>query len=94
MTDAISMEDKIMRVWTLVEDLETLTKYVGDDPYFDGMDAHKQDRLLNVLIGVRELADMRMQDLWEDFEGFIGDYYKYKRIVEALEKDNEEESKD
>ena len=93
MADAISMEEKIMRAWSLVEDLDSLTKYVGDDPYFEGMDAHKQDRLLNVLIGARELAEMRMQDLWENFEEFIVDYYKYKRIAE-MDNENEEETQD
>lgn len=79
------LEDDIMKSWGIVDDLDLLLNYVGDDPFFSGMKAEHQDKLMNILIGVKEMSDIKFQNMWTTYQSVVKDYYKYKRIH-----DNEE----
>lgn len=70
------LESSISRAWTVVDDIDDVLKYVGDDPFFIGMEADHQDKLINLLIGIKELAEVKMNRVWVDFEVINEDYYK------------------
>lgn len=72
------LEEDIMKSWGIVDELDTLIKYVGDDPFFIGMNPEHQDKLINILIGVKEMSDVKFQLMWSTFEHTLEEYYKYK----------------
>lgn len=80
------LEEDLMRVFQIKDDVDDVLKYVGDDPFFEGLKPDHQDKLMNLLIGIKELADVRMSSAWESFERATADYYKYKQL--SAEKDN------
>lgn len=55
------MEQQIMTCWNVCEDLDTLTEGVLDR----GMTT---DQISNVLIGMKELYQLKFEKLWEHFE--------------------------
>lgn len=77
------LESSLSRAWTIVDDIDDVLKYVGDDPFFLGMKAEHQDKLMNLLIGIKELADVKMSATWTDFENTTADYYKYYRASQT-----------
>jgi len=80
------LEEDLMRVSNISDDVDDVLKYVGDDPFFEGLKADHQDKLMNLLIGIKELADVRMSAAWTSFERTTEDYYKYQQL--SVEKVN------
>ena len=57
------MEDKIMRVWATSDDLEDFITH-----YYEGTKHMTDDEVFNVVWGIKELHDIRMQQLFEAFK--------------------------
>ena len=71
------MEDDIMRVWSIVDDINLTLRMVDDSEVFANMSAEQADKLTNVLIGVKELSDYKVQLMWDNYVLLLRDYYKY-----------------
>ena len=76
-----------MRAWSITDDIDDVLKFVGDDPFFMGMTAEHQDKLMNLLIGIKELSDVKVSHAWQDFERVNDDYYKYQRELNITEQE-------
>lgn len=61
--DRFDLEQQILDCWRVVDDLKTL----GD--VYDR--EHTEDQVLNILIGVTELYDLKFNKLFETFEACI-----------------------
>lgn len=75
MNNIQKLEEDLMRAWTVVDDIDNLITFVGDDPFFKGMVAKHQDKLMNLLIGIKELSDVKMKAAWISFEKLTEEYY-------------------
>lgn len=53
------LEQEIMRCWKITEDIEM---FYGN---FDHLD---EDQQMNLLLGLKELYELRFQKLWNTFE--------------------------
>lgn len=73
------MEDDIMRVWSIVDDIDLTLRMVDDSEVFADMSAEQADKLTNILIGVKELSDYKVQLMWDNYVLLLRDYYKYYR---------------
>ena len=58
------LEDKIMSVWSTVEDIDTFLYRYLDSPAGE----LSEDDIANTLIGIKTLHDQRCQKLWDSFE--------------------------
>lgn len=56
--DRFELENLLMRCWSITDDLEDVIQVVGDTE----MDARSQDKILNMLIGMREVYDNRFNN--------------------------------
>ena len=75
------MEDKIMRVWATSDDLEDFITH-----YYEGTKHMTDDEVFNVVWGIKELHDIRMQQLFEAFKrAFQLDEYAPDEIKELRE---------
>ena len=54
-----NLEDKIMNAWTVFDDLRLLR---------DSFDTLDEDRRMNILTGLIDLGDLKMQGVWDAFE--------------------------
>ena len=75
------MEDKIMRVWATSDDLEDFITH-----YYEGTQRMTDDEVFNVVWGIKELHDIRMQQLFEAFKrAFQLDEYAPAEVKELRE---------
>jgi hypothetical protein len=59
-TDRFDLEEKIMRCWQIVDDLDDVIEIIEDDKY-----------LTNLVVGIKSLYDVKFKNLWETFENSI-----------------------
>lgn len=69
--DRFDLEQDIMKCWNITEDLDMVLERVLDSPSFEGMPPELSDKMANLLIGMKELYEMRFETLWETFELMI-----------------------
>ena len=62
MNPKIDLESAIMRAWQTSDDLELLFKHYGDHPV-----PMSEDEVLNALLGIKTLNDMRMESLMDTY---------------------------
>jgi len=65
------MEQQIMTCWNVCEDLQTLNEGVLDR----GMST---DSISNVLMGMKDLYQLKFETLFEQFESMCREFYKLK----------------
>ena len=70
--DRFDLEQDIMKCWNITEDLDIVMERVLDSPTFAVMPAELSDKLANLLLGMKELYDMRFEKLWETFKSSHG----------------------
>ena len=61
------LEDKIMNAWTVFDDLRLLR---------DSFDTLDEDRRMNILNGLIDLGDLKMQGVWDAFETLMANRRK------------------
>lgn len=78
------LEQQIMECWNVVNDLDMLYKYVGDDPFFQGMDSKHEDKLMNLLLGMKEMYDLKYENMWKTFEKTCSEYHRATRFEKMM----------
>jgi hypothetical protein len=61
--DRFTLEDQIMQCWNVTDDIEMV--YHTEGLYQD------QDRMMNVLLGLQELYNIRFQRMFDTFEKMV-----------------------
>lgn len=79
--DISKLEDKIMRSWSVVEDIDSVLRYVDNLP----LAAEHGDKIANLLLGTKVLTDLRFQEMWEEFETVCGEYHRRGKELEFLD---------
>ena len=64
MTDRFDLEQDIMNCWNIVEDMKTI---------YDMLDYTDQDKVMNSLLGLQTLYQMKFEKLWATFEQVVID---------------------
>lgn len=67
MADRFEFENLLMKCWNVVDDIDLVTTIVSDID----MTAEDKDRLLNILIGLRELYNARFNNTFNMFEQLL-----------------------
>lgn len=75
--DRFALEQAIHAAWSLVDDLKIYVESIED---FDEANASKldHDSVVNMLMALTEISDLRFRKLWDVFEQFI-QYYKIEQ---------------
>ena len=82
MKDIFKLEQEIMQCWGVVDDIDLLYKYFGDDPYFRDMEGKHVDKILNLMLGLKELYELKFDTMWHTFEGVCHEYHTYRKEAE------------
>lgn len=62
MTDRFDLEQNIMQCWNVTDDIQLLLDM------YDEMD---EDQMMNYLIGLKQMYQMKFERLWNNFEGCV-----------------------
>ena len=79
--DRFNLEDDIMKCWNVTEDIDMIMERMLDSPTFEGMPAELSDKTANLLIGLKELYNLRFERLWETFEYMLKDGQFNSKLV-------------
>ena len=79
--DIAALEEKIMRSWTVVDDIDSVLRYVDNLP----LAAEHADKIGNLLLGTKELTDLRFQEMWEEFESVCREYHRRGKELDFLD---------
>lgn len=58
-SDRFDLEQEIMKCWKITEDIEL---------FYGNLDHLDEDQQMNLLLGLKELYELRFQKLWNTFE--------------------------
>ena len=81
----IKLEQEIMKCWGVVDDIDLLFKYFGDHEDFAGMQAGHADKIMNLMVGLRELYSVKFNNAFSTFEEVCGEYHQYRKSAEGNE---------
>jgi hypothetical protein len=62
------LEQEILECWGITTDIDNLYNLIGDDKFFEGMDPKHQDKIMNVLLGMKELYEIKFDKCFKTFE--------------------------
>jgi len=62
MSDRFDLEQNIMQCWNVTDDIQLLLDM------YDEMD---EDQMMNYLIGIKQMYQMKFERLWNNFESCI-----------------------
>ena len=80
MDKIFDLEQQIMGCWSVVDDIDMLYKHFGDNPKFEGRwNAEAEDEMMNLMIGLKALYQLKFEKLFETFEEHCGEYHEYRR---------------
>jgi hypothetical protein len=65
--DRFDLEQEIMNCWNVTNDIDSVAKFVGEIH----LDPKDQDAILNMLLGMKQLYDVKFQTLFEVFEELV-----------------------
>lgn len=65
--NTFDLEDKIMKCWSVTDDIDLVADVVGEEY----MAPETKDKLLNLLIGMREMYNIRFNNLFDTFENMV-----------------------
>ena len=71
MNDRFVLEDRIMKCWNVTDDIDMVTEYFVDNPKWEHMPADITDAIMNKYFGIKELYEIRFQQLWDCFEDMV-----------------------
>ena len=69
--DRFDLEQQIMNCWSVVDDIDSVYKYVGDHEDFIGMDPNHSDKIANLLLGIKCMYDVKFDNMFRTFETLI-----------------------
>jgi hypothetical protein len=72
------LEQQIMNCWNVCEDLETVCEGVLEREI-------NQDQISNVLLGMKELYQLKFEKLWENFEALCHEQVQVKKYHDAYD---------
>jgi len=65
--DRFDLEQEIMNCWHITNDIDSVAHFVGEI----NMDAKDQDAVLNMLLGMKQLYDVKFGVLFDTFEQLV-----------------------
>ena len=66
--DRFLLEQKLMGCWHVTDDIDTVAEYIGEN---SDIPARERDRILNMLIGMRELYHLKFEHTLDLFSELV-----------------------
>jgi hypothetical protein len=76
MSEITDLEQSIMKCWSVVDDIDEVYKFIGDDEFFQGIDPKHADKIANLLLGLNSLYEVKFNSMWNDFEAVCREHHQ------------------
>lgn len=70
------LEQELMECRGVVDDIDLLYKYFGDDEFFAGMKGEHADKIMNLMGGLKDLYDLKFDVMFRTFTKVCHEYHK------------------
>jgi hypothetical protein len=81
------LEQEIMHCWNITSDLDHLFEELCEG------EKMSNDRMANIVLGMKELYEIKFNRLFHSFESFLKEYYAYKNHSESFGREAENRKK-
>ena len=71
------LEQQILDCWHVVDDLNILFESICDHPDFAGMDAKHEDKISNMLLGMKELYQLKFERCFATYEKLLKEQHEH-----------------
>jgi hypothetical protein len=68
--DRFDFEQQIMACWNVTSDIKTVTEYLLDAP----LEAGREDKIANMLMGIEALYEAKFDKLFRQFESLVHEH--------------------
>jgi hypothetical protein len=77
------LEQQIMQCWHVIDDIAVVTEHFVDSPDWAGDDFSPKacDALMNKYLGIKELYDVKFDQLFRTFEEVCKEYHQRGREI-------------
>jgi hypothetical protein len=78
MSNIFDLEQSIMKCWNVVDDIDLLYRNVCDrsTPF-------TEDEIANLLLGMKQLYQLKFEECFEQFEMMCKDYHQLRKFKES-----------
>ena len=70
--DRFEFEQQIMECWNVTTDIRVVSEYLMDAP----LEAGREDKIANMLIGIEALYEAKFNKLFQQFEQLVKEHVK------------------
>lgn len=70
------LEQQIQDCWHVVDDLNILFEYICDHPDFAEMKPKHEDKIANILLGMKELYQLKFERCFATYEKLLEEHKK------------------
>ena len=74
------VEQDIMNCWNMVDDVKDAASYLVDNESFKDLSAENADKIMNLLLGIHSVYQMRFEKLWNNFEAHCKEHHSLRRV--------------
>ena len=75
------LEQQLQECWRVTDDIDLVTKHFVDSPDWDGYHFSPEacDAMMNKYFAIKELYELKFEQLWDTFELVCKDYWKHEK---------------
>ena len=70
------LEQELMECRGVVDDIDLLYRYFGDDVFFTDMTGEHADKIMNLMGGLKDLYELKFDVMFRTFEKVCHEYHK------------------
>lgn len=80
------LEQEMLQFANVTDDIERVTKYFVESSDWEGMDGSLADALMNKYFAIKELYEVKFENMWHIFEQVCKEYHIAHKLA-GLERD-------
>lgn len=80
--EIFDLEQQIMQCWNVVDDIKLLYNHFGDNPRFEGLDPTAEDEMMNLLLGLESIYQVKFDTLFRTFEKVTQEFHRRGRLAQ------------
>ena len=81
------LEQQIQECWKVTDDIDMVTKHFVDSPDWAGMDPKLCDALMNKYFAIKELYELKFDEMWNTFEDVCKEYHQRGKVNDGQTSD-------
>ena len=85
------LEQEMLQFANVTDDIDRVTKYFVESSDWEGMDGRLADALMNKYFAIKELYEVKFENMWHTFEQVCKEYHIAHKLA-GFERDKELES--